>query len=78
MSRRQGRGGNEPSEGSWRQDPRGHEQERHEKAQLRGESAQHDEALLTRGRVNAGFARGQLTHLIWGDLPGIGWGRTLA
>jgi hypothetical protein len=48
------------------------------KAQLWGESAQHDEALLTRGRVNAGFARGRFTHLIWGDLSGIGWGRTLA
>jgi hypothetical protein len=33
------------------------------------------EVRLIQGRANAGFARGQFTHLIWGDLSGIGWGR---
>jgi len=30
------------------------------------------------GNINAAVAQGKFTHLIWGDLPGIGWGRTLA
>jgi len=48
------------------------------KARPKGESAQHDEAYWHEGNVNAAVARGKFTHLIWGDLPGIGWGRTLA
>ena len=30
------------------------------------------------GNVNAAVVQGKFTHLIWGDLLGIGWGRTLA
>ena len=42
------------------------------KAQPRGKSAQQDEAHLIEGNVNAAVVQGKLTHLIRGDLPGIG------
>jgi len=41
-------------------------------------AAQHDEAHWHEGNVNAAVVQGKFTHLIWGDLSGIGWGRTLA
>jgi hypothetical protein len=41
-------------------------------AQPWGESAPHDEALLTGGRVNGGVVRGKRAHLIRGDLSGVG------
>jgi hypothetical protein len=78
VSRRQLRKGDRPWEGSWRQDLRADEQKPHTRRDPR--ASQHNMAKPDwhEGNVNAAVARGKFTHLIWGDLPGIGWGRTLA
>ena len=78
VSQRQLRKGDRPWEGSRRQDLRADEQKPHTRRDPR--ASQHNMAKpdWQEGNVNAAVAQGKFTHLIWGDLPGIGWGRTLA
>ena len=89
VSQRQLRKGDRPWEGSWRQDLRaddapslgsygGTRQKPHTRRDPR--VSQHNMAKPDwhEGNVNAAAVQGKFTHLIWGDLSGIGWGRTLA
>jgi len=78
VSQRQLRSREATWEGSWRQDLRADEQKPHTRRDPR--ASQHNMAKPDwhEGNVNAAVMQGKFTHLIWGDLSGIGWGRTLA
>jgi len=78
VSQRQLRSREATWEGSWRQDLRADEQKPHRRRDPR--ASQHNMAKpdWQEGNVNAAVVQGKFTHLIWGDLSGIGWGRTLA